>query len=89
MNKSGAVRRALDLFYNACGVLAGLSLIGITAFVMLQIVARPLGMVFTWTSEYAGYAGLIAANGGLAPNPSSVFAKHGFQVKLTISGLPR
>ena len=56
MNKSGAARRALDLFYNTCGVLAGLSLIGIAAFVMLQIVARPLGLVFTWTPEYAGYA---------------------------------
>ena len=37
-------------------------------------------------SEYAGYAGLIAANGGLEPNESSVFFKnHGFKVKLTIS----
>lgn len=37
-------------------------------------------------SEYAGYAGLIAANGGLAPNPDSFFAKHyGFQVRLTLS----
>jgi NitT/TauT family transport system substrate-binding protein len=37
-------------------------------------------------SEYAGYAGLIAANGGLEPNDNSIFAKqHGFKVKLTIS----
>lgn len=37
-------------------------------------------------SEYAGYAGLIAANGGLAPNENSVFFKnHGFKVKLSIS----
>ena len=37
-------------------------------------------------SEYAGYAGLIAANGGLAPNPDSFFAKqYGFQVKISIS----
>jgi len=37
-------------------------------------------------SEYAGYAGLIVANGGLTPNPESLFAKeHGFQVQLTIS----
>src|SRR5688572_30165607 len=37
-------------------------------------------------SEYAGYAGLIAANGGLEPNENSVFfKKHGFKVKLTIS----
>ena len=37
-------------------------------------------------SEYAGYAGLIAANGGLEPSESSVFFRnHGFKVKLTIS----
>lgn len=37
-------------------------------------------------SEYAGYAGLIAANGGLAPNENSVFFKnYGFKVKLSIS----
>src|SRR3990167_3515218 len=34
-------------------------------------------------SEYAGYGGLIVANGGLAPNPDSLFAKqYGFQVRL-------
>jgi NitT/TauT family transport system substrate-binding protein len=37
-------------------------------------------------SEYAGYGGLIAANGGLEPNPDSIFAKqYGFQVKISIS----
>lgn len=37
-------------------------------------------------SEYAGYAGLIAANGGLDPNDNSVFAKkHGFKVRLKLS----
>jgi NitT/TauT family transport system substrate-binding protein len=37
-------------------------------------------------SEYAGYAGLVVANGGLAPNPDSFFAKnYGFQVRLTLS----
>jgi NitT/TauT family transport system substrate-binding protein len=37
-------------------------------------------------SEYAGYGGLIVANGGLDPNPNSFFAKeYGFQVKLTVS----
>ena len=37
-------------------------------------------------SEYAGYAGLIAANGGMEPNENSVFFRnHGFKVKLTIS----
>ena len=37
-------------------------------------------------SEYAGYGGLIVANGGLEPNPDSIFAKeHGFKVKITKS----
>jgi len=37
-------------------------------------------------SEYAGYAGLIAANGGLEPNDNSIFAKkHGFKVRLKLS----
>lgn len=37
-------------------------------------------------SEYAGYGGLIVANGGLAPNPDSFFAKqYGFQVKISVS----
>ncbi len=36
-------------------------------------------------SEYAGYAGLVVANGGLAPNPDSFFARnYGFQVRLTL-----
>jgi NitT/TauT family transport system substrate-binding protein len=37
-------------------------------------------------SEYAGYAGLIVANGGLAPNENSIFfKKYGFKVRLTLS----
>ena len=37
-------------------------------------------------SEYAGYAGLIAANGGFEPTENSLFFKnHGFKVKLTVS----
>jgi NitT/TauT family transport system substrate-binding protein len=37
-------------------------------------------------SEYAGYAGLIAANGGMDPTEGSFFFKnYGFKVKLTIS----
>ncbi|HVH07176.1 MAG TPA: phosphate ABC transporter substrate-binding/OmpA family protein [Myxococcota bacterium] len=37
-------------------------------------------------SEYAGYGGLIVANGGLAPSPDSFFAKqYGFQVKISMS----
>ena len=37
-------------------------------------------------SEYAGYGGLIVANGGLEPNPESFFAKeYGFKVKISKS----
>jgi len=37
-------------------------------------------------SEYAGYAGIIAANGGLEPSENSIFYKlGGFKVKLTVS----
>ncbi len=44
------------------------------------------GIVDVDISEYAGYAGLIVANGGLAPNPESFFAReYGFQVRLTLS----
>ena len=44
------------------------------------------GVVDVDISEYAGYAGLIVANGGLAPNPDSFFAReYGFQVRLTLS----
>lgn len=44
------------------------------------------GIIDVDISEYAGYAGLVVANGGLAPNPESFFAKnYGFQVRLTLS----
>jgi len=37
-------------------------------------------------SEYAGYGGLIVANGGLDPNPESIFAKeYGFKVQISMS----
>jgi NitT/TauT family transport system substrate-binding protein len=42
------------------------------------------GVVEVDISEYAGYGGLIVANGGMNPNPDSFFAKqYGFQVKLS------
>lgn len=44
------------------------------------------GVVDVELSEYAGYAGFIAANGGLAPNENSVFfKKHGFKVAIRLS----
>jgi NitT/TauT family transport system substrate-binding protein len=37
-------------------------------------------------SQYAGYAGLVAINGGLDPNADSIFTKRfGFKLKLTLS----
>jgi NitT/TauT family transport system substrate-binding protein len=37
-------------------------------------------------SEYAGYAGIIVANGGLEPNDNSIFAKkHGFKLRIKLS----
>ena len=37
-------------------------------------------------SEYAGYSGLIVANGGLEPNDESYFTKkHGFRLEITLS----
>jgi NitT/TauT family transport system substrate-binding protein len=37
-------------------------------------------------SEYAGYSGIIVANGGLEPNDNSIFAKkHGFKLRIKLS----
>ena len=52
----GVVRRVLDGFYLACGVLAGVSLVAIAACVFIQVCARLLGLVVPWTAEFAGYA---------------------------------
>jgi NitT/TauT family transport system substrate-binding protein len=44
------------------------------------------GVVDVELSEYAGYGGLVVANGGLDPSPESFFAKkYGFRVKITVS----
>lgn len=44
------------------------------------------GVIDIELSSYAGYAGLIAANGGLDPSDSSYFARrHQFQVRIRLS----
>ncbi len=44
------------------------------------------GVIDVELSEYAGYAGLVVANGGLEPSENSVFfKKHGFKVRLKLS----
>jgi NitT/TauT family transport system substrate-binding protein len=50
-------------------------------------VYQPTGDVYdVEISGYAGYSGLVAANGGLEPNANSVFArKHGFRLKIFVS----
>lgn len=50
------MRKILNGCYTACGVVSGLALVGIVAFVLIQIVARPLGLVVSWSAEFAGYA---------------------------------
>ncbi|CAN5697482.1 hypothetical protein BH11PLA1_BH11PLA1_03560 [soil metagenome] len=49
-------------------------------------VPKDPGVIDIELSEYAGYAGLIAANGGLAPNEDSIFfRKHGFKLRIALS----
>lgn len=60
----GALRRSLDAFYAGCDFLAGIALVGIGVCVVIQIVARLLGLVLPWTTEVAGY--MMAATSFLA-----------------------
>jgi TRAP-type C4-dicarboxylate transport system permease small subunit len=60
------MRKILNACYTACGVVSGLALIGIVAFVLIQIVARPLGLVVSWSAEFAGYAMAASSFMGLA-----------------------
>lgn len=44
------------------------------------------GVIDVELSEYAGYAGLVAANGGLEPSENSYFFRnHGFKVRIKLS----
>ena len=60
------MRKILNGCYTACGVVSGLALVGIVAFVLIQIVARPLGIVVSWSAEFAGYAMAASSFMGLA-----------------------
>jgi TRAP-type C4-dicarboxylate transport system permease small subunit len=64
--RPGALRRTLDLFYNGCGVLAGIGLILMAALVVGQIVVRLANISLTWTAEFAGYAMAASSFLGLA-----------------------
>ena len=75
---------------------AGLAVLAATDFVEPQTACPLLPPAGTYVpkdntldlelSEYAGYAGLIVANGGLEPNENSVFfRKHGFKVRIKLS----
>jgi TRAP-type C4-dicarboxylate transport system permease small subunit len=52
------MRRFLDLLYGVCGVLAGLSVVGILATVLFQVIARFIDVTFDAT-EISGF--LLAA----------------------------
>lgn len=84
--RPGPARRALDLFYGGCGLLAGISLVGIAVLVMLQIVARLAGFVVSWTAEFAGYA--MAAASFLALAYTFNTGGH-IRVMLVFDRLPR
>ena len=60
------MRKILNGCYTACGVVSGLALVGIVAFVLIQILARPLGLVVSWSAEFAGYAMAASSFMGLA-----------------------
>ena len=60
------MRKILNGCYTACGVVSGLALVSIVAFVLIQIVARPLGLVVSWSAEFAGYAMAASSFMGLA-----------------------
>lgn len=48
------MRRFLDLLYGACGVLAGVSVVGILASVLFQVIARFIDITFDAT-EISGF----------------------------------
>ncbi|WP_027014159.1 TRAP transporter small permease [Comamonas composti] len=58
------MRKLLDGLYASCGWLAGLSMIGVLAMVLLTIVSRLFGFAAPGTDSYAGYA--MAGAGFLA-----------------------
>ena len=58
------MRKALDTFYDICGVWAALFLVAIGGLILWQVVARWLGASSQGLSEYAGYC--MAASSFLA-----------------------
>ena len=58
------MRKALDALYLSAGILASLFLIAILGLIVVQMIARWTGEVFTGAPDYAGYA--MAASSFLA-----------------------
>ena len=81
-----AIRRGLDLLYAGCGFTAGISLVAIAVLVLIQVVARLLGLVVTWSAEFAGYA--MAASSFLALASTLNSGGH-IRVDLLLGRLPR
>ena len=51
-----ALRKILDLLYQAAGVAAAISLVAILLLIVAQMVARWTGEIFPGAASYAGYA---------------------------------
>ncbi|MCB1378852.1 MAG: TRAP transporter small permease [Alphaproteobacteria bacterium] len=52
----GALRRTLNAIYLCSAVIAGAALVAITVLVTIQILARPLGLIISYTDELAGFS---------------------------------
>lgn len=61
-----AIRTTLDRFYLGCGILAAMCLVAILILIVLQMVARWTGEMFTGAPDYAGYAMAAASFLGFA-----------------------
>lgn len=73
------MRRALDLFYRAAGVLAGAFLVATLVAILAGILSRALGLYLRGTDDYAGYA--MAACGFLALGYTF---KHGEHIRVSL-----
>jgi TRAP-type C4-dicarboxylate transport system permease small subunit len=60
------LRRCLDLIYEACGLLACISLLAIVCIVVTQIIGRLCGVLIPSSDEFAGYALAASTFLGLA-----------------------
>lgn len=84
VSSRGALRRALDVVYGACGVLSAICLALIAAVTLASVAARMLGLVVPSASAIGGY--LMAATTFLALAPTLRSGGH-IRVELLVSRL--